>query len=156
MSVSSVYSTRPLRFKFEVQHSGHVQMPLNTLDQVRSASKATSTGRRGRYAPCRRLSLPLLGAYRRVVSTDGKTHIILAMSTKLKIPDEFDAVSSEERIAYVQALWDRIARTPEQLPIPEEHKRILDERLDAYEGNPKAGRPWDEIREELLKQLRGA
>jgi hypothetical protein len=31
------------------------------------------------------------------------------MSTNLKVPPEFDHVSKEQRIAFVQELWDRIA-----------------------------------------------
>lgn len=83
-------------------------------------------------------------------------HIIVGMSTKMKIPPEFDTVSSDERIAYVQELWDRIAQAPECLPIPEDHKRILDERLDAYEANPQPGRPWGEVRDDILKKLRSS
>lgn len=75
------------------------------------------------------------------------------MSTKLKIPSEFDIAPKNQRIGYVQELWDRIAQDPESVPIPEEHKRILDERLNAYRENPQAGRPWDEVREEILASL---
>jgi hypothetical protein len=39
-------------------------------------------------------------------------------NTKLPIPSEFDTASKEERIAYVQALWDRIAQDTESVPVP--------------------------------------
>ena len=78
------------------------------------------------------------------------------MNTKLKIPPEFDIVSKNQRIEYVQELWDRIAQDPELVPIPEEHKRILEERLNAYRENPQAGRPWDELRKEILNSLRNS
>ena len=78
------------------------------------------------------------------------------MSTTLRIPPEFDAASSQERLTYVQELWNRIAETPEQIDVPAEHKRVLDERLEAYHQNPDAGRSWDEVREEILAQLRDA
>jgi putative addiction module component (TIGR02574 family) len=76
------------------------------------------------------------------------------MSANLKVPPEFDAVSSDEQISFVQELWDRIAHDPERVPVPDEHKRILDERLNAYAANPRAGRPWNEVRDELLSKLR--
>ena len=63
------------------------------------------------------------------------------MSANLKIPPEFDALSSAEQIAFVQELWNRIARDPDRIAIPDEHKRILDERLKAYAANPRAGTP---------------
>jgi putative addiction module component (TIGR02574 family) len=75
-------------------------------------------------------------------------------TTKLLIPPEFDAVSREQRIAFVQELWDRIAQDPDKIPIPEHHKQVLDERLDAYRADPRPGRPWSEVREELLAKLR--
>jgi putative addiction module component (TIGR02574 family) len=77
-------------------------------------------------------------------------------NTKLSIPPEFDAVPKEQRIAFVQELWDRIAQDPENVPIPEHHKRILDERLNAYRANPRPGRSWAEVREQLLAKLRGS
>lgn len=76
------------------------------------------------------------------------------MSANLKIPPEFDAAANDERIAFVQALWDRIAQDSRQVPIPSEHKKILDERLNAYAENPEPGRPWHEVRGELLAKLR--
>jgi putative addiction module component (TIGR02574 family) len=76
------------------------------------------------------------------------------MSASLKIPPEFDAASSDEQISFVQELWDRIARQPERVPVPDEHKRVLDERLSAYAANPRAGKPWSQVRDELLSKLR--
>ena len=49
---------------------------------------------------------------------------------------------------------DRIAKDPERIEIPDEHKRILDERLSAHAANPSAGKPWNEVRDELLAKLR--
>ena len=67
---------------------------------------------------------------------------------------EFKDLPTQERIEYVQELWDFIAESPEQVPVPDSHKAILDVRLAAYEANPEQGRPWSEVREDLLKKLR--
>ena len=75
------------------------------------------------------------------------------MTMKLKAPPEFDTASKNQRIAFVQELWDRIAQDPDRVPIPDEHIQILEERLNAYRSNPKSGRPWNEVREELLASL---
>ena len=72
----------------------------------------------------------------------------------MKVPPEFDSVSKEERIVFVQELWDRIAADPERVPFPAEHKRIIDERLGAYRADARPGRPWSEVRNELLAKLR--
>jgi putative addiction module component (TIGR02574 family) len=62
--------------------------------------------------------------------------------------------SVDEQIDYVQSLWDRIAATPEQVPIPDWHREVLDERLKDYEANPDAGESWDVVRERLRDKLR--
>jgi putative addiction module component (TIGR02574 family) len=69
-------------------------------------------------------------------------------------PPGFDALSVDEQIEYVQSLWDRIAATPKQVPVPEWHREILDERLRDYEADPEAGESWDVVRERLHDKLR--
>lgn len=69
-------------------------------------------------------------------------------------PPGFDDLSVDEPIEYVQSLWDRIAATPEQVPVLEWHCEILDERLRDYEANPDAGESWDVVRERLHDKLR--
>lgn len=74
-------------------------------------------------------------------------------NTKLAVPPEFDAAPKDQRIAFVQQLWDRIAQDPENVPLPESHKRILEERLSAYRASPQTGRAWSEARDQLLAKL---
>jgi hypothetical protein len=38
--------------------------------------------------------------------------------------------------------------------VPDWHRQVLDERLAAYRANPDEGRPWQEVRAELLRKLR--
>ena len=59
----------------------------------------------------------------------------------------------EEKIDYVQALWDRIAAREAEVPVPDWHRALLAERLAAYEANPDEGRTWEEVEAELLKKL---
>ncbi|MCL4791570.1 MAG: addiction module protein [Gammaproteobacteria bacterium] len=47
-----------------------------------------------------------------------------------------------------------MADSPECVPVPSEHRRILDERLAEFRANPQAGRPWTEVREQLLARIR--
>jgi len=70
-----------------------------------------------------------------------------------QIPKEFKELSAKARIEYVQGLWDFIAKTPDQVPIPESHKRVLDQRLAAYEADPTQVAPWGQTRENILKKL---
>ena len=74
--------------------------------------------------------------------------------TKLQIPPEFGSAPKDERIAFVQELWDQIAQDPENVPLSDHHKRILDQRLADHRANPRAGQPWSEVRDRILAQLR--
>ncbi len=69
-------------------------------------------------------------------------------------PPGFDELTVDERIDFVQSLWDRIAATPEQVPVPEWHRRIIRERLASYRTNPDAGRSWADARAEITDKLR--
>lgn len=68
-------------------------------------------------------------------------------------PPGFDELSIEEQIDYVQSLWDRIAATPDQVPVPEWHREVLGERLRDCEANPETGASWDVVRERLRDKL---
>jgi putative addiction module component (TIGR02574 family) len=68
-------------------------------------------------------------------------------------PPGFDELSAEEKLDYVQSLWDRIAASPEEVPVPEWHKQIISERLAAYRANPNEGRTWEQIRTDLEQRL---
>ena len=65
---------------------------------------------------------------------------------------EFSALSPAERILLVEEIWDRIAAEPAAVPISPAQRAELDRRLDALESNPDAGRPWTEVRAELLRR----
>ncbi|NNM01770.1 MAG: addiction module protein [Gammaproteobacteria bacterium] len=73
--------------------------------------------------------------------------------TKISVPREFAGASTEQRVAYVQELWDEIARYPENVPIPESHIRELEARLAEHKADPAAALPWSEVRQRLLNKL---
>lgn len=68
-------------------------------------------------------------------------------------PPGFDDLTVSEQIDYVQALWDRIAASADQVPVPDWHQKIIRERLEAYRANPTAGRPWPEVRTDIKKNF---
>lgn len=77
------------------------------------------------------------------------------MSKKVPAPPPgFDDLPVDEQIDFVQSLWDRIAASAEQVPVPEWHQEILRERLAAYTANPSAGRSWTEVRSDIERKLR--
>jgi putative addiction module component (TIGR02574 family) len=68
-------------------------------------------------------------------------------------PPGFDDLSIDEKIDYVQSLWDRIAASPETIPVPQRHREILNQRVKALEANPEAGDSWDIVQERLRRAL---
>lgn len=66
-------------------------------------------------------------------------------------PADFDALSVDEQIAYVQSLWDRIAANPHRVPVPDWHVRELERRERADALAPESHRSWEEVRERLLR-----
>lgn len=77
------------------------------------------------------------------------------MSKPVPIPPPgFDELSVDDQIDYLQSLWDRIAATPEQVPVPDRHREVIEERVKDYEANPEAGESWDVVRERLRDRLR--
>jgi putative addiction module component (TIGR02574 family) len=65
----------------------------------------------------------------------------------------FDDLSVDEKIDYVQSLWNRIAATPETVPVPDWHREILDERLKDLEADPDAGDSWEVVLQRLRQKV---
>jgi putative addiction module component (TIGR02574 family) len=68
-------------------------------------------------------------------------------------PPGFDDLSVDEKIDYLQSLWDRIAASPEAIPVPDWHCAVIDERLKDLEANPNAGESWEVVQARLQKKL---
>lgn len=46
------------------------------------------------------------------------------------------------------AIWDIIAAVPEEMPIPQWHLELVEERLNSH--NPQKVDSWDEVKPQLL------
>ena len=62
-------------------------------------------------------------------------------------------LSVAQRILLVEEIWDSISNNPEAVPLTENQKKELDKRLNSYYKNPKAGSPWPEVKERILKYI---
>jgi putative addiction module component (TIGR02574 family) len=65
-------------------------------------------------------------------------------------PPGFEDLTPDEKGQYVQELWDYVAADASKVPVPDWHRRILDERLAEYHAAPDEGTPWPQVREQLL------
>lgn len=71
-------------------------------------------------------------------------------------PPGFDELSPDEKLEYIQALWDHFSEHPEEIPLPDWHRRVVAERVAAHRRGDTSSRSWSEVREELLACLRTA
>jgi putative addiction module component (TIGR02574 family) len=69
-------------------------------------------------------------------------------------PPGFDELSKGEQILYLQSLWDRIAESAEQVPVPESHIELAEQRLAEYRRDPSRARPAHDVINRLAKKDR--
>ena len=62
-------------------------------------------------------------------------------------------LSIAERILIVEDIWDSIISSEEDFPITDVQKIELDSRLEAYYKNPKEGKSWEEVKDNIKSQL---
>lgn len=68
-------------------------------------------------------------------------------------PPGFDRLTKAEQIEYLQDLWDSIASSPEELPVPETHLLLVEDRLAEYRRDPSRARPAMEALDEIARKL---
>lgn len=72
-------------------------------------------------------------------------------------PSGFDELAVEDKIDYVQALWDRIAADADNVPLHEWQRKLLAERMAAHRASDgEESRPWREVLDRLEDRLRAS
>lgn len=64
--------------------------------------------------------------------------------------NELKKLNKSEKLLVVEALWDSIVSEPEEVPLPDHHKNILEERLKSIKEDTERGKSWDKIRDQYL------
>lgn len=72
--------------------------------------------------------------------------------TSIPVPEGFSEMSKSEQVRYLQALWDQIAASPGELPVPESHLELAEARLNRYREDPSRGRSVFEVLDRLSKR----
>ncbi|MHB1329751.1 MAG: addiction module protein [Gemmatimonadales bacterium] len=69
---------------------------------------------------------------------------------------DYRGLTIAERLQLVEDIWDSIAAdaSPETLPVTDEEKALLDQRLADLEANPDAGASWAEVRARIVNRPR--
>src|SRR6266446_10339226 len=61
--------------------------------------------------------------------------------TSIQTPPGFNELPKAEQVRYLQALWDKISTNPDEVPVPESHLQLAEERLRRYRQNPSTAKP---------------
>jgi hypothetical protein len=69
--------------------------------------------------------------------------------TSLPTPPGFAELPKVEQVRYLQALWDQISENPDEIPVPESHLRLVEERLRRYRENPSSAQPAFDVIDRL-------
>ena len=76
------------------------------------------------------------------------------MAKRVSIPPPgFEDLDAEEKVQYIQDLWDYVVTDSSKVPVPDWHRHILDERLAEYHAAPHEGKSWPQVRDQLMREL---
>jgi len=59
-----------------------------------------------------------------------------------------------ERLELIEALWDSLGDSPDELPVPDWQKKELERREAAHQLDPNSGVTWEEAKARILKGRR--
>jgi putative addiction module component (TIGR02574 family) len=60
--------------------------------------------------------------------------------------DDLLSLPPDRRLPIMEALWVSLASAPENVPIPDWHRDIVEQRLAEDEGDESPGESWPEVR----------
>lgn len=63
---------------------------------------------------------------------------------------EIEKLSISERLLLVEELWDSIAHSNVDVPMPQWQKQTLDNRKENYLNNPDSGTKWEEVKQSIV------
>jgi hypothetical protein len=72
--------------------------------------------------------------------------------TSIQTPSGFNQLSKAEQVQYLQALWDQISAQPNDIPVPESHLQLAEERLSRYRKKPSDTRPSFDVIDRLTEK----
>ncbi|MGZ8843149.1 MAG: addiction module protein [Pyrinomonadaceae bacterium] len=72
--------------------------------------------------------------------------------TSIQTPPGFNQLPKAEQVRYLQALWDQISANPDEVPVPESHLQLAEERLSRYREDPSTAKPAFEVIDRLTRK----
>ena len=74
--------------------------------------------------------------------------------TTIPEPPGFAELSKAEQVRYLQDLWDRITERSGELPVPESHLELAEERLAEYRRDPTRARSAYDLIDRLAERVK--
>lgn len=72
--------------------------------------------------------------------------------TSIQSPPGFGDLSKAEQVRYIQALWDQISEHPDDIPVPESHLQLAEQRLARYRDDPSSAQPAFDVLDRLVQK----
>jgi len=63
---------------------------------------------------------------------------------------QIEKLNKSKNLHLVEALWDSITFEPEDVPLPEHHKSVMEERLKKLDEDSEKGESWDKFRKNYI------
>ena len=63
-----------------------------------------------------------------------------------------EELTRDERLDLIEALWDSLEASSNQLPLTDEQRRELDLRIEEMDRDDSLGIPWDEVVNHIRKR----
>lgn len=60
------------------------------------------------------------------------------------------SLSLDEKLQLISDLWDSMAQSPDNIPVPDWQLEELKRRIESQRTNPQQGQSWDEVKREIL------
>jgi len=69
-----------------------------------------------------------------------------------QIKDKIDGLELSEKLILVEDIWDSIATSNDEIPMPDWQKKELNKRYKEYEGGKLELHNWDTVHKELREK----
>ena len=100
-----------------------------------------------------------LDVYRHRVHAEAREQPLVVLDVRIARRQQFLAVENRvrareetERLQLVEEIWASLAQSPEEVPVPEWHRDLLDERLADPAEQPT--RTWEQVQENARRRKR--
>jgi len=71
--------------------------------------------------------------------------------TSIPTPPGFAQLSKTDQVKYLQSLWNQISERPDEIPVPESHLQLVEERLGRYRQDTTPTQSAFEVIDRLQK-----